>query len=139
MKASEHYSGQKVKGRLKWTVTLCHAGRNKESVSLVLHVKFLPLSPARIQQKAKQAKLKERRQRTKEKKAAAIGIAKAKEDAKVAEMEVVQPPADADEPRPSKRLKATSNNATMGVINQPNKFPQARSRKARTDDGTMSA
>jgi len=109
------------------------------------------LSRRAEQRKAKQAKLKERRQRIKEKKKAAMAITKAKKAIKEAETEVVLRPVDADETsRPSKRIKATSGKATARITSRPSASPQAevkkrikvpqRSKKrSQTDVGTTSA
>ena len=85
-----------------------------------------------IQQKAKQAKLREKRQRIKEKKAAAIATTKAKKATKEAEMEALLGPVDTDETRPSKRPKATSGRATTRFISRPSASPQAEVRKRTT-------
>jgi hypothetical protein len=103
-----------------------------------------------IQQKAKQAKLRERRQRIKEKKAAAITTAKAKKATKEAETEVMLRPANIDETRPSKRPKATSGKVTTGIASRPSASLQAEVRKRtkaaqrskkqpQTNDGAMPA
>ena len=95
------------------TEALCHAGRYRGFVAWILYAIGLLLSPTRIQQQAKQAKLKERRQRIKEKKAASMAIAKAKKVVKETETKVVVRPADNDEaPLPPKRLKANSGRDT---------------------------
>ncbi|KAF8273280.1 hypothetical protein EI94DRAFT_1826302 [Lactarius quietus] len=88
------------------------------------------LSHRAEQRKAKQAKWKERRQRTKEKKAASMTKARAKEAEKEAEKEVVLRPPDISEmPAPSKRLKATSGGATARTTSRPSASPQAEVRK----------
>lgn len=87
------------------------------------------LSRRAEQRKAKQAKLKERRQRVKEKKAASIANAKAKKAAKEAGTEVVLRPADTNETRPSKRLRATSHIAATKIANQPSASPRTNVRK----------
>ena len=98
---------------LNRTEALCHAGRYRGFVAWILYAIGLLLSPTRIQQQAKQAKLKERRQRIKEKKAASMAIAKAKKVVKETETKVVVRPADNDEaPLPPKRLKANSGRDT---------------------------
>ncbi|KAI9461582.1 hypothetical protein BJY52DRAFT_1185404 [Lactarius psammicola] len=107
------------------------------------------LSRRAEQRKAKQAKLKERRHRIKEKKAASIAVAKAKKATKEA-AEVMPRPANTDERRPSKRLKANSGKATTRITSRPNASPQAEVRKRtkaaqrskkqpQTNDGAMSA
>jgi hypothetical protein len=109
-----------VKNDLKRTEELCHAGRNKGFVGLILHAIGVLISPARVQQQAKQAKLKERRQRIKEKKAASIANAKAKKAIKETETEVVLRPPDTDDAsRPPKRLKGTSGRATTKTTSRP--------------------
>jgi hypothetical protein len=103
-----------------------------------------------IQQKAKQTKLRERRQRIKEKKAAALATAKTKKATKEAETEVILRPADTDETRPSKRPKATSGRATTRITSRLSAVTQAEVRKRmkaaqrskkrpQTNDGAMSA
>lgn len=135
--------------RPKQTV-LCHAEQNKGCVGLVLYAIFLLLSLARIQQKAKQAKLKEMRQRIKEKKAASIAAAKAKKATKEAETEVMLRPTDTDETRPSKRPKPTTGRATTRIAGRPSASLQSEVRKRttaaqrskkrpQTNDGAMSA
>ncbi len=112
----------------------------------MLYAISLLLSLTRIQQKAKQAKLKERRQRIKEKKA----TAKAKKAAKEAGTEVMPRPADTDETRPSKYFKANSGRVTTRITSRPSASPQAEVRKRtkatqrskkqpQTNDGAMSA
>ncbi|KAI0254983.1 hypothetical protein BJV78DRAFT_810118 [Lactifluus subvellereus] len=67
--------------------------------------------------RAKQAKLKERRKKIKEKKAAGIAIAKAKKAAKTAKKETIsEPTSDADGAAPPpKRVKVASSEAPEGI------------------------
>ena len=90
--------------------------------------------------------MRERRQRIKEKKAAA----KAKKAIKEAKTEVVLRFADTSKtPPPLKYRKATSGRATTGITSRPSASPQAEVRKRikvaqrtkkrpRTNDGAMS-
>jgi len=74
-----------------------------------------------FEQKAKQAKLKERRKKSKERKAIGIAMVKAKKAAKTAEKETTAGhPSDADEDeatQASKRLKITSSESPKGIKN----------------------
>jgi hypothetical protein len=84
-----------------------------------------------FEQKAKQAKLKERRKKFKERKVIGIAMVKAKKAAKTAEKETTAGhPSDADEAtQASKRLKIASSESPKGIKNMHRTSVPAEAKK----------
>jgi hypothetical protein len=112
---------QRPKPSPKGRELLCRAGPSFGCVQTPLRI-FTLLSHLRTYQRAKQAKLKERRKKIKEKKAIGIANAKAKKAAKTTKVEAsseLGSASDADEAaQPLKRAKIASSSARESRVHR---------------------